>query len=153
MSKVVIKLYQNNNEKSDLYKQFFGRVDHATPIDKNTLCEYAAADSNIEVSDIAAIYDAQFKQISELVCNGHAICVEGLGTFKISVSSTGISPEEVQRRHPEYDPTKDDIRDFLSSHQVKKSRLLFLPSKEIKEALRSVKFVTNKKEWIDDNND
>jgi len=148
MGKIIIKLYQNNNEKSDIYKQFFGRVRHATTIDKQTLAEHAAADSQIEASDIATVYEAQFKQIQQMVCYGHAIQVDGLGVFKLSISSEGISPEEVQRRHPEYDPEKDDIRDFLNARQVKNARLLFIPSKEIKEALRSIKFETRKSEWI-----
>ena len=148
MGKIIIKLYQNNNEKSDVYKQFFGRVHHATTIDKYTLGEYVAADSQVEASDVVAVYEAQFKQIQQMVCNGHAIQVEGLGVFKLSVSSEGVSPEEVQRRNPKYDPQKDDIRDFLNARQVKKARLLFIPSKEIKEALRSVKFETRKSEWI-----
>ena len=93
------------------------------------------------------VYDAEAKQIKELVCNGHAIKVEGLGTFKIGVSSKGVSEAEIQERHPEFDPTKDDIRKYLSAKQIKKARLLFTPCEEIKEALRAVKFETDKSEW------
>ena len=147
MGKIKIKLYQNNNRKSDQYKFFYGRAYQATPIDESTLCEHAALDSNIEKSEIAMVYDAEAKQIKVLVCNGHAIKVEGLVTCKIGVSSKGVSEAEIQERHPEFDPTKDDIRKYLSAKQIKKARLLFTPCEEIKEALRSVKFETDKSEW------
>jgi len=154
MGKIIIELYQNNNRKSDNYQFFYGRARKASPVDATTLSEHAASDSSIEASEIANIYDAQFKQIKELACNGHAIKLEGWGTFKISVSSKGISEAEIQERHPEYDPAKDDIRKYLSARQVKKARLLFIPCQEIKDALRSVKFETDKSEWIsDDDND
>lgn len=58
----------------------------------------------------------------------------------------------VKARHPEFDPTKEDIRKYLSAKQVKKARLVFIPCQEIKEALRSVKFETDKSEWISDDN-
>ena len=154
MGKIIIELYQNNNRKSDNYQFFYGRARKASPVDATTLSEHAASDSNIEASEIANIYDAQFKQIKELACNGHAIKLEGWGTFKISVSSKGVSEAEILERHPEFDPTKDDIRKYLSAKQIKKARLLFTPCQEIKDALRSVKFETDKSEWIsDDDND
>ena len=153
MGKLIIELYQNNNEKSDNYKNFYGRVRKATSVDANTLGEHAANDSNIEASEIANIYDAEFKQIQELACNGHAIRLDGWGTFKLSVSSKGISEAEVIARHPEFDPTKDDIRKYLSANQVKKAKLVFTPCQEIKDALRSVKFETDKSEWISDDDD
>lgn len=154
MPKIVLELYQNNNEKSDNYKYFYGRARKTTNVDATTLSEHAANDSNIEASEIACTYDAQFKQIQELVCNGHAIKLDGWGTFKLTVSSKGVSEADVIARHPEYDPTKDDIRKYLSAKQVKKARLIFIPCQEIKDALRSVKFETDKSEWIyDDDND
>lgn len=152
MGKIIIELYQNNNEKSDNYKNFYGRARKATPVDATTLSEHAASDSNIESSDIANIYDAEFKQIQELACNGHAIQLDGWGTFKLAVSSKGVSEADVKARHPEFDPTKEDIRKYLSAKQVKKARLVFIPCQEIKEALRSVKFETDKSEWISDDN-
>jgi predicted histone-like DNA-binding protein len=152
MGKIIIELYQNNNEKSDNYKNFYGRARKATPVDATTLSEHAASDSNIESSDIANIYDAEFKQIQELACNGHAIQLDGWGTFKLAISSKGVSAADVKARHPEFDPTKEDIRKYLSAKQVKKARLVFIPCQEIKEALRSVKFETDKSEWISDDN-
>lgn len=95
MGKIIIELYQNNNEKSDNYKNFYGRARKATPVDATTLSEHAASDSNIESSDIANIYDAEFKQIQELACNGHAIQLDGWGTFKLTVSSKGVSEADV----------------------------------------------------------
>jgi len=155
MGKITIELYQNNNKKSDYYKNFYGRPRKASPIDATTLGLHAAKDSNIEASEIANIFDAEFKQIQEFVCNGHAIKLEGWGTFKLAVSSKGVSEADIKARYPDFDPEKEDIQKYLSAKQVKKVRLVFIPCQEIKEALRSVKFETDKSEWIDDddNND
>lgn len=52
-----------------------------------------------------------------------------------------------QKRYPQFDPETEDIRKYLSVKQITKARLLFTPCDEIKQALRSVKFETNKTEW------
>ena len=147
MGKVEILLRQNNNQKSDHYGEFYGRVRQATPVDAVTLGELTAMDSKIEKSEVIDVYDAQSKQIKELVCNGHAIKVEGLGTFKVGISSKGVSEADVKKRYPQFDPETEDIRKYLSVKQITKARLLFTPCDEIKQALRSVKFETNKTEW------
>lgn len=151
MGKVRIRVYQNKNSKSRAYRKFYGRVSHASTIDVSTLCAHAAMDSGIERSLVPTVYDAQLKQMKELLCNGHAIKVDGLGTFKLGVESEGVSEEEVQQRHPQFDPETEDIRKYLSARQVKRARLLFTPCAEIKSALRSVKYETDKSDWNIDN--
>lgn len=147
MGKITIRVYQNNNKKSVGYKKFYGRVSHTSTIDATTLCKHAAMDSGIEESSVATIYDAQLKQMKEMLCNGHPIKIDGLGIFKIGLSSTGVSEQEVQQKHPDYNPETDDIRKYLNARQVKKARLLFIPCDAIKEALRGVKFESDKSDW------
>ncbi len=147
MGKVTIQVYQNKNRKSAAYQKFYGRIVHTTPIDAATLCKHTAMDSGIEESNVTTIYDAQLKQMKEMLCNGHPIKIDGLGIFKIGLSSTGVTEEEVKQKHPEFNPETDDIRKYLSARQVKKARLLFIPCDAIKEALRGVKFESDKSDW------
>lgn len=147
MSTVKIQVYRNNNEKSSAYGKYYGRVMHSPIIDVTTLCLHAAMDSGIEESQLSLVYDAQQKQMKELLCNGHTIEVEGLGTFKLGVCSEGVTVADVQRRYPQFNPETDDIRRYLTANQVKSAHILFTPCESIKSALRAIKLVTDKTEW------
>jgi len=147
MSKIKIRVYQNHNRNSKSYKKYFGRVQHSSTVDSTTLCLHAAMDSGIESTAIAQVYDAQQKQMKEQLFNGHTIVIPELGTFKIGVASEGLSVADVQERYPQFDPETEDIRKYLSARQVKKAYLLFTPCAAIKEALRAIKFETDKVEW------
>lgn len=147
MAKITIEVYKVLNIKSAAYNKYYGRVSHNSTIEASTLCQHAAMDSGIEASEVAVVYDAVLKQIKELLCNGHPIKIGGFGTLKIGISSEGWSQEDVKRRHPSFDPDKEDIRKYLSARQVKEAYLLFTPCETIKAALRGIKFETDKTVW------
>ena len=147
MAQVRIRVYQNNNSYSQAYGKFYGRVLHSTEIDVPTLCAHVAMDSGVEQAQVAIVFDAVAKQMKEQLCNGHPIMVEGIGTFKVGISSEGWGETEVKKLYPNFDPEKEDIRKYLSARQVKKAYLLFAPTEEVKKMLRSVKFETDKTEW------
>ncbi len=147
MGKVTIEVYQNHNSKSESYGKYYGHAVQASTIDEKTLCKHVAMDSGVEESEVAVVYDGQLKQVKELLCNGHAIKMEGLGTFKVGISSEGVSVADVQKRYPHFDPETEDICKYLTAKQVKSAHLLFTPCEEIKMALCSVKFETDKSEW------
>lgn len=147
MAQVKIRVYQNNNTYSNAYGKFYGRVQHSTEIDVPTLCAHVAMDSGVEQAQVAIVFDAVAKQMKEQLCNGHPIKVEGIGTFKIGIQSEGWGPEEVRKIYKNFDPETEDIRKYLSARQVKKAYVLFMPTEEVKQMLRSVKFETDKTEW------
>lgn len=147
MATIRIGIYQNANMESKAYKKFYGRIKHASTIDAEVLCKHTAMDSGIEESSVVMIYNAQQKQMKELLCNGHPIEVPGLGTFKIGVTSVGWSVADVQRRFPKFNPETDDIRHYLSARQVKQAHILFTPCESIKDALRGIKMITDKSDW------
>ncbi len=150
MATVTISVYQNNNEQMRSYLKFYGRVKHEGIVDAKVICNHAARDSGIEESEVSTIFDAILKQIQEQLCMGRPIKVEGLGTLKIGFHSDGVSAADVQQKHPDFDPTTDDIRKYLvASRQVKNPHLIFTPSDEIKTNLREIKFRTDKSDWAD----
>lgn len=147
MAQVRIRVYQNNNTYTNAYGKYYGRVQHSTEIDVTTLCTHVSMDSGVEQAQVAIVFDAIAKQMKEQLCNGHPIKVEGIGTFKVGVSSEGWGVAEVKKLYPSFNPEKEDIRKYLSARQVKKAYLLFMPTEEVKQMLRSVKFETDKTEW------
>ena len=147
MAQVKIRVYQNNNAYSSAYGKFYGRVQKSTKIDVDMLCTHVAMDSGVEKAQVGIVFDAVAKQIKEQLCNGHPIKVEGIGTFKIGISSEGWGVAEVKKLYPSFDPETEDIRKYLSARQVKKASLLFAPTDEVRQLLRSVKFLTDKTEW------
>lgn len=149
MAKVTLTVYQILNTKSAAYGKYYGRVRQNSVIEPDTLCKHAAMDSGIEQGEIAMVSDAVLKQVKELLLNGHPIYVTGLGTFKLGISSEGVSAADVQRCHPEFDPSKDDIRKYLSARQVKKAFIHFTPCETIKASLRAVKVESDKTEWAE----
>jgi len=147
MAQVRIRVYQNNNTYTNAYGKYYGRVQHSTEIDVTTLCTHVSMDSGVEQAQVSIVFDAIAKQMKEQLCNGHPIKVEGIGTFKVGVSSEGWGVAEVKKLYPSFNPEKEDIRKYLSARQVKKAYLLFTPTEEVKQMLRSVKFETDKTEW------
>ena len=150
MATVTISVYQNNNEHMKSYQKFYGRVKHEDIVDVKVLCNHAARDSGIEEAEVSTSFDAILKQIQEQLCLGRPIKVEELGTLKIGFHSDGVSAADVQEKHPDFDPTTDDIRKYLvASRQVKNPHLIFTPSDDIRNNLREVKFHTDKSDWAD----
>ncbi|MBQ3753343.1 MAG: HU family DNA-binding protein [Prevotella sp.] len=138
MGKVMISVYQNKNDKTTAYNKWYGRVKQGLEIKADVLCQHAAQDSGIEEAHVAMVFDGVLKQIKEQLCNGHPIKVEGLGTFKVGISSEGWSVENFQKR-PGY-KEGEDPRKWCSAQQVKSCRLLYRPSEDIKTMLREIKF-------------
>lgn len=147
MAQVKISVYQSTNAKMTNYGRYYGRVKHGNPISVETLCKNVALDSGIAEEQVAVVFDAILKQMKEQLCAGHPIKVDHLGTVKIGIHSNGVSAEDVKKKHPDFDPEKDDIRRYLTAKLVKKAHLLFNPCTEIKTALREIKYVTDKSEW------
>ena len=148
MGLVVINIYPNSNATSKAYGKWYGRVKQESVVDAKMLCAHAALDSGIESADVAVVFDALFKQMKEQLCNGHPIVVEQFGTFKIGVSSSGVSLADIKKSYKQFDSATDDPRRYLNcGRMVKSVHLNFVPSKEVKEVLGSVKYETDKTEW------
>lgn len=148
MGQVTLIVYQNNNSRSAGYKKYYGRVRMNSEIDVVTLCAHAAQDSGIEQSDVETVFDGLLKQIKELLCNGHPIRFSNFGTFKLGVSSKGLSAEDAAKMGYQADDPNDDIRKYMNaSTLVTGAYLNFKPDADVKSLLNIVKFVTDKTEW------
>ena len=133
MGKAKVKLYKNNNSNSKSYGKVFGRVNIYSSINSNDLCAYAAADSKIEEAKVAVVMQAIFKQVRELVCNGHFIRLPELGTLKIGVrtalDSDGKSVGGAAT-----------VKEFNCKRHVGRAPIILMPSVDVKTEMQAVKF-------------
>lgn len=92
-------------------------------INDNELIEHASIDSGVPSAMLKASYEALLVQIKELLLNGHSIQLGDLGTFQFSVSCQAVAD-------------KEDVGCDL----VKRRRVLFRPSKKMRDLIKNVKF-------------
>ncbi len=116
---------QNNNSYSSVYGQWFFRVFHNQPFDVVELAKHISNDSKVERAKVVSITQAVLKQIAELLCNGHPIRIPHLGMLKLGVSSKGA----------------DSIQEYNARTDIKDLHIVMVPDKEIKQALREMKFI------------
>lgn len=87
-----------------------------------------AARSTFTRADIAGVLESFSSLIPELLADGYNVKLDGLGSFSLHVSGKG-----------QEDPEK------VSSKDITKVKMAFLPSKRIKKALTQLTFRKHQK--------
>jgi predicted histone-like DNA-binding protein len=82
------------------------------------------ARSTVNVADVYAVIETFLQLIPEFLLEGQAIDLGPLGKFKMNISSIGHEQPEL-----------------VSAYSISNTRLLFVPGFELKEKLRSMRFV------------
>ena len=83
-----INIYQNKNMESKAYCKWYGRVVRRTTLNTRGLCEHIQGHGSIYTSDVVAgVIAAMRRCIPELIAQGVAVQLEGIGTFYPSVES------------------------------------------------------------------
>jgi nucleoid DNA-binding protein len=137
MGKANLKLYKNNNSNSKTFGKVYGRVKIYSTIGAKDLCSYAAADSKVEEAKVEVVTLAIFKQVKELVCNGHFIRLPELGTLKLSVRvATDENGKSVGGAASE--------EEFNCAQHLGRARIVFVPTDDIKTEMQAVKFDASK---------
>ena len=124
MGRMKVTPYQNTNDKSSAFGKWFMRAKHYGTLTVEDLSNHIAWDSKVERTTVTQITKAVVKQMKELLMNGHPIRVPHLGLLKVQVSSEGAEKEE----------------DYNASKHIKNAHLILIPTVEIKEELRKMKF-------------
>ena len=112
---------------SSVKNKFYGRPQLGIAITADQLNDLIAQDSQVERAEVAMVTDAIFKQIKELVCNGHSIQVGTLGTFSIGLKCD----------------SKADVAS-LTANDIKKVNVRLYESKYVKTALKATRFIKAK---------
>ena len=87
-----IRLYKNNNKKSKAYGKYYGRVKATEVLNTKKLARHIAEHGSIVTEDVLlATINKMTKCIKHLLMDGKNVKLDGLGTFYLSVTSTGDS--------------------------------------------------------------
>ena len=84
------------------------------------ISDYVASDSTLPRAYVAAVAEGIFKQIEEMLLNGHSIKLPNLGTLRFSLSAKARKTVEE-----------------AGATAVYRRRIIFTPSVHLKEAIRS----------------
>ena len=125
MGKMRVTPYQNKNDKMvKAYGKWFMRAKPYGALSVEDLSNHIAMDSKVERTLVGEITKAVVKQMKELLMNGHPIRVPHLGLLKVQVSTEGAETKE----------------EFNAGKHVKNAHLILVPTVEIKEEMRKMKF-------------
>ena len=124
MGTMRVKPVQNNNAYSSAYGKWYMQAFYDVTLNVEDLAYHISLDSSVERSKVAEITRAIVKQIDELLCNGHSICIPHLGLMKLGVRSKG----------------ELTVTEFNAGKDIKNLRLILVPDKEIKAELKNMKY-------------
>ena len=90
-----IILSQNKNMESKAYCKWYGRVIRRATLNTRALCQHIEGHGSIYTSDVVAGVIATLRRcIPELIAQGVAIQLEGIGTFYPMLESAGADKPE-----------------------------------------------------------
>ena len=115
------KIYKNTNQKSDAYNKYFGRVVTSQTVGTEKLSELIQENVSAKESDVYAVLKELKNAIRTTFNNGNAVKIEGLGTFRPSARSQGVTDPNDFTASNFYD-YRILFRPETTSHQVQLTR-------------------------------
>lgn len=116
---ITIKATQRKNPlKPAEAKKFYAQVVLAPEMTQRQIVDQIADRCTLTGSDIKAVLDALMTVIKRSLANGSPVRLGDLGSFRPSVSGKG-----------------SETADKCNANSVKKARVIYVPSVEIKEAV------------------
>ena len=130
-----IILSQNKNMESKAYCKWYGRVIRRTTLNTRALCQHIESHGSIYTSDVVAGVIATLRRcIPELIAQGIAVQLEGIGTFYPMLESAGADKpenysvaEHVKGVHVRFHPDSTAL-DNLTSRVMKEKCALRVKS-------------------------
>ena len=130
-----ITLYQNRNTASKAYCKYYGRVIRRATLNTRALCQHIESHGSIYTSDVVAGVIASLRRcIPELIAQGIAVQLEGIGTFYPMLESAGaVKPEDysvaehVKGVHVRFHPDSTTL-DNITSRVMKEKCALHVKS-------------------------
>ena len=145
------KLQQNMNENmTKCYQKWYAKPVYTETVSLTDIAELIQRNSTAKKSDAKAVLTEMVEVMTDCLQNSQRVKIEGLGAFKIGLSSRGADSEE----------------DFNVNENVKSVRIIFQPEtttdaathKRSKKMLQNVKltnisgFTAKKDDGADDQN-
>ena len=92
MAKLIIRKYKNKNSESASFGKWYGRLVPQGTMHTDAICQHIAKHGTIYTSDVVkGVVEKFVNCFEELLLQGHKLKLEGLGTFYLSISTTGAS--------------------------------------------------------------
>ena len=137
---VLIKVSQNNNEKSSAYGKFYGRVVTTKTMSYQELCKHMSEHNSIYGEDVClGIANKLQNCILEQLLEGKKVQFGELGTFYLSVRSQGAEKEEdynlgvnIKGLYLCFAPSRTDVNNLSS--KMLKQKAAFMNVKDLVES-------------------
>ena len=122
MAKILIQKYQNKNDQSSAYNKWYARVVHNETMNLDDLCEHIAEHGSIYTPDVVTGVVKKFVScIKEQLLESKKVKLDGLGTFYITMQSTGA----------------ETAKKWSVSENVKALHVRFLPDQSQKSVYKA----------------
>ena len=137
---VLIKVSQNNNEKSSAYGKFCGRVVTTKTMSYQELCKHMSEHNSIYGEDVClGVANKLQSCILEQLLEGKKVQFGELGTFYLSVRSQGAEKEEdynlgvnIKGLYLCFAPSRTDVNNLSS--KMLKQKAAFMNVKDLVES-------------------
>ena len=115
------KLVQNTNEHlTGAYQKWYARPVYTGTIDLDGIAERIQRNSTAKKSDAKAVLTEMVEVITDALQASQRVHINGFGTFKIGVSSKGVS----------------SVKDFTITENLKGVHVLFQPEEDVDKATK-----------------
>lgn len=115
---VFYRLVQNHNEKSSANGKWYARARTIGTRTLKDVSEIIQRNCTVKKSDVNAVLTELPEVLRDMLQNGYRVKVDGLGAFKLGLSSKGV----------------EKITDFNASTCIVSSRVIFQPELETDSA-------------------
>lgn len=105
-------------------KLYYAQALNNGTVDFDELCANIAEESALTSADVKGVFDRLVRQLKTHLQNGRTVMIDGLGSFRQTVGSKGSILAE----------------DFDAATMMKKPRIIFTPSQDLKTTCQKVTF-------------
>lgn len=117
------KLIQKVNPQKKEEKKWYASPINQGTVSQREIAKNMAEKSSLTVGDIGNTIQNLIEELPKELMQGKSVNLEGLGTFRLSLSSEGTENE----------------KDF-NANMIKGAKIVFTPSVEIKRILEGIKY-------------
>ncbi len=111
-----------NPQKRQEPGKWYATPKSETPLSGKAMTRAATANTTTAPIEMEAALELLAKFVPQQLQQGHTVKIPGLGTFRLTFKSDGV----------------EDINSFRANSMIKNARIVFTPSKELRESVLSV---------------
>ena len=108
---IFYRISKNNMKESKMFGKYYGRAVHTDTVDLTQVAEEIQANTTAKRADVLAVLTEMINVMQRELCESKRVKIDGLGTFKVTFSSTGVN----------------DIKEYSAKDCIKRFRIVFTP--------------------------